>query len=232
MLCQLENIYKTVGGRSILAGLSLDINAGTVIGITGSNGCGKTTLLDVVCGLTPCDPGSIRLHGVDITGFSPYKRARAGIARTFQQPSSFENLTPYENLLAAFPSSFSGSFTGLFLSPFRAAREYSKIRSQADALEDEWLKKFPDIRAGSLSFGQSRLLEIIRSQCTQAKLYIFDEPLSSLDSSTFSAVCELVLKLRRDGRSVIIVEHEGETIDRLADKRYVLENGKLSDDGG
>ena len=204
------------GGVHALRGVNLTVEAGTVTGLIGPNGAGKTTCFNAICGLQTINSGRISFDGTDMTGLKPHKRARLGIARTFQRLEIFASLTVRENVLAA----------------AEIRRRWSHDRSNAGADADALLAlvgltPLAGRSADTLPTGQARLLELARSLATRPRLLLLDEPSSGLSDTESEELGDLLCQLAEGGMGVLLVEHDMELVMRICTNIHVLDFGAV-----
>ncbi|MHB2169018.1 ATP-binding cassette domain-containing protein [Alsobacter sp. R-9] len=203
-----DGLRVTFGRFNAIDGLSMAIEYGNVHALIGPNGAGKTTLLDVVSGITRASDGTISLDGtVDLTRASEAAIARAGVRRKFQKPSVFDALTVMENLAVG--------------AGFASGREAGE-----DLLETIGLAAERDRLAGELAHGQKQWLEIGMVLAGSPKVLMLDEPVAGLTDEETERTAELVLSLRRPDRAIVVVEHDMDFVDRIADRVTVLHEGR------
>ncbi len=209
IVLEATDIHVSFGGVRALRGASLRIPAGHIVGLIGPNGSGKSTFFDVINGFTVPDSGRVRAFGEDITDLNPWNRARLGMCRTFQANHIDPNLTVFENLITgAFGSIGGGVFTSVlqFPTPRRDQRWAAELTRAVARLID--LEKVLDVRAGVLSFGGQRRVEIGRSIMSRPRLLLLDEPSAGMDSNEASDLLRLVTRLQSDlGFAVCLIEH-------------------------
>ena len=199
-------ITKSFGGIHALAGVSLEIRPGEILGLIGPNGSGKTTLLNVLSGITAPDAGQVLLQGVDITGKSSFATARSGLARTFQNIRLFSHLTVRENVWAPHGSQ-----------PVEVERLLTSLN----------LAALGESEADTLSYGMQRRLEIARAMATQPTVILLDEPAAGMNESESDVLMEDIRTLARVyGCAIIIIDHDLRLITRLCDRIQVLEIGR------
>jgi branched-chain amino acid transport system ATP-binding protein len=209
-LLALYGVSKSYGALKVTDGISLAVNAGETLGILGPNGAGKTTLFNVVTGLLGPQRGSVRLDGEDVTRLAPYRRARRGLARTFQRLELFGLLTVGENVELA--ASVRGRRSG---------------RSADDALRLVGLSELADVRADELPTGKARLVELARALATGPQVLLLDEPASGQDDSETEGFREVLLAVADDGIAVVLVEHDVQLVMRTCARVHVLDFGRL-----
>jgi branched-chain amino acid transport system ATP-binding protein len=198
------------GGVTALSGVSLTAFSGEVTGLIGPNGAGKTTLFNVITGLQRPDHGDIFMNGQDIARKGPNRRARLGLARTFQRLELFGSLTAADNVRVAMES-FGGS-----------------TRAAATAvLERVGVGDYSGQNVSSLATGSARLVELARALSIDPKVLLLDEPCSGLDEHETLALGELLRSVAAEGRAVILVEHDTELVFRVCSTVYVLDFGEV-----
>jgi branched-chain amino acid transport system ATP-binding protein len=223
-----RRIRKAFGGVVAVADVTFDIPSGEICAIIGPNGAGKTTIFNLVTGIVPIDAGEIRLGARSLEGASVWQRARLGIARTFQNLQIFGNMTALENVMVGrHRTGRAGLLAAALLAPW-ARREERRLREDALAcLELVGLAHRRDTPAGSLPFGQQRLLEIARCLATEPTLLLLDEPAAGLNLAEADALGELILALRRRGLTIVLVEHLMDLVMRVSDSVLVLNYGQV-----
>ncbi|ODV41985.1 ABC transporter ATP-binding protein [Cupriavidus sp. UYMMa02A] len=225
-LLEVRDVTKAFDGVVANRDISLHVAQGTIVGLIGPNGSGKTTLFNVIAGTHAVDSGSIWFGGRDISHLRVPQIARLGLARTFQQTRVFGNMSCRQNLLV------SGSRAGeSWLAMW--ARESAGARARADSLlRLVGLHARPDWRAGSLSFGQQKLLELAMALMNEPRILLLDEPTAGINPAM---VDELVALLRRvnaeSGVTLLVIEHNMHVIAELAGYVYCLAHGKLLAEG-
>ncbi len=228
----ISGLVKRFGGVTALAGASLTIPRGAIHAIVGPNGSGKTTLLNMISGYYKADAGDIRLDGAALLGRSVHRIARLGVRRTFQTPKLLPDLSVIENvMLGAFADERSGILS-ILVGSGSARREDKRLRAEALSLLDfVQLGEFSDIRAGSLTHGQQRLLEIARALAGQPRLLLLDEPAAGLAMGELVMLRNVIHAVAGTGVTVIIVEHHLDLITELCQNVTVLDRGKVLADG-
>jgi ABC-type branched-subunit amino acid transport system ATPase component len=223
----LKDIEFSLGAHQILRGISFTVPRGETLGIIGPNGSGKTTLFNCLSGFNDLDSGSIFLADTDITKTPPYERANLGIGRVFQNFGIFREMTVLENMLVALESK-----AGLIKTFLQGAEKSRQVVSQSlDALEQVGLKEKANALASSLSGGQMRLLEIARTLAAGAELILLDEPTAGVSPIMKEEVGAFIQKLKSLGRTVLIIEHDINFIQKFCDRIIVLDGGKVIMDG-
>jgi len=211
-----ERVVKSFGSLRAVDDVSFTVAAGAVTGLIGPNGAGKTTCFNVITGLQKPTKGHVRFAGKDITSLPVHRRSRRGMARTFQRLEAFGSLTVRENVKVA-------------LDIHRGAKGLLQ-RSATDV--DELLERvgvaiYADERADSVPTGAARLLELARCLAGDPKLLLLDEPSSGLDESETDAFGELLQELTREGKAILMVEHDMDLVMGVCDDIHVLDFGKV-----
>jgi ABC-type branched-subunit amino acid transport system ATPase component len=205
---------------------------GRLTGIIGPNGAGKSTTLAMLAGTLRPTAGTIAYRGADITSMPAYRRARAGLVRTFQLASEFKRLTVMENLLAAVPDQRGESFRGAMLGKrYWGAQETDAIARAEAMLERFGLINLADRYAGELSGGQRRLVEIMRALMAEPDVLLLDEPMAGVHPRLAHEIGMHLVALAGSGMTVVMVEHELSIMDEFADPVIVMAEGKVLAEG-
>jgi branched-chain amino acid transport system ATP-binding protein len=215
-LLSAENIVVQFGGLRALSDTSVEVEPGRVTGLIGPNGAGKTTLFNVITGLQPPTTGHVRLEGKDITGKSPYKRARLGIARTFQKLEAFTNLSAFDNVRVAAETRKRWDRSG-----FNPTKEAHAL------LERVGIADVANFMVGTLPTGTARLVELARSLATNPRVLLLDEPSSGLNEEETKDMARLLRLLVTDGLAVLLVEHDMAFVMSTCEYIYVLDFGQI-----
>lgn len=216
-LIQTGKLFKTYKQRTVVAGVSISVNAGEVVGLLGPNGAGKTTTFNMVVGLVRPDEGSVSFQGNEITRLAMHERARQGIGYLTQEPSVFRKLTVEQNILA-------------ILETLDIDRTERKLRLKA-LLEELDLTRVAKSMAYQLSGGEKRRLEITRALVTSPKLLLLDEPFSGIDPIAVYEVQKIVRRLRDRGLGVLITDHNVRETLKLVDRAYLIHKGSVLCEG-
>ncbi len=214
-LLVIEGLCKAFEGVQALRNVSLEVRAGEVLGLLGPNGSGKSTLINVVSGHFKPDSGRIVFRGREIAGIPAHRIARAGIARTYQIPRPFRELTVRENVTLA--AMFGGATLARAAAEREATRwlEFARLARKADALPDE------------LNLHQRKFLELARALAFRPQLVLLDEVLSGLNPAEIDSAVELIRDIRAQGATIVLVEHVMRVVIALADRIVVLNHGDV-----
>jgi ABC-type branched-subunit amino acid transport system ATPase component len=227
-----DRVSKHFGGLQALQQSSFAIERHKTTCLVGPNGAGKTTLFNVITGFEQPDEGEIRLDGRRLNGRDPRQVIRAGIARTFQNLRVFEEMTAIDNVMVYLRDD---EATGPLDAMFRPFHTNAALRRKREAaigyLEEVNLAHKANELARNLSFGQQKLLCIARVLATGAELLLLDEPTSGLSQSALGAMVDTVQKLRAQGRTLLVVEHNTRIVRRIADEIVFLHEGRTMAQG-
>ena len=225
-----HDVTVRFGGLAACAGVSVDVRKAEFVGLVGPNGAGKSTLFSVLSGLRRPNEGRVELGGVDVTRLSPQRRARQGLARTFQQPELFMGLTVREHLVLAYRSLHTPRRLWLdMLAAGSLRRGDAAERQRVDSLiEALLLGDVQDRVADTLPLGTSRLLEAGRALATAPSVLLLDEPLSGLDANEARQLATTLRTIcREEDVAMLLVEHDVATVMDLCSTIYVLDFGAL-----
>jgi branched-chain amino acid transport system ATP-binding protein len=232
-LLQLRGVEKVFGGLRAIGGVTLEVRDKQIYGLIGPNGAGKTTLFNVITGVYAPDGGTITFGGQSIGGWKPFRIARAGIARTFQNIRIAGEMSVLENVLVA---SFQRRQAGLFGAILRTAlydtEERAMVKRAEELLELFGLLAQRNEDAGSLPYGAQRRLEIARALMLDPKLILLDEPAAGLNSSEADKLKEQIRWLRDSlGLTVVLVEHNMQVVMNVCDHVHCVDHGETIADG-
>jgi branched-chain amino acid transport system ATP-binding protein len=229
----LEIDELTVNFRGLVAvdHVSFAVDAGTVHGLIGPNGAGKTTCFNLISGLIPPTSGRATLAGAPLVG-SSWQRTRAGLSRTFQNIRMFQEMTVRENVMTGMHARLHASLPEILSRLGRFGREERAAIARADGLiEFVGLTASADRRAGDLSYGDQRRLEIARAVASEPKLLMLDEPAAGMNPTETRQLVELLLRLKQNGLTLLLVEHDMHFVMSLCDRITVLNFGSKIAEG-
>ncbi|WP_026608423.1 ABC transporter ATP-binding protein [Methylocapsa acidiphila] len=231
-LLQISGLSVRFGGLTAVDRLDLTVEAGAIHGLIGPNGAGKTTAFNLIAGAVRRSAGEIRLDGAPVEGLPPYARVRRGLARTFQNIRLFGEMTALENILAGMHTRLKGSLFEILLRPDKTRRVERDAVTEARALLDfVGLAAVARRRAGELSYGDQRRVEIARALAAAPKLLLLDEPAAGMNPAETRALSELLQRVKARGVTVLLVEHDMGLVMRLCDKITVLNFGRKIAEG-
>ena len=220
-------MVKSFGGFRALAGCSLEIARGSITGIIGPNGAGKSTLFNVLGGLLAPESGEVSFEGRSILSLRPDQRARIGVVRTFQISRELGELTVLENMLLASPRQYGETVWRSLFTPARVrAQERAAMEKARTLLDQVNLAQLADEQAKNLSGGQKKLLEISRALMLEPKIILLDEPTAGVSPVMTEALAQTILKLRHQGLTFAIIEHDMDVIAQLCAPIFVLAEGR------
>ena len=228
-----ENLVKTFGGFHAVDGASLRIEEGTITGLIGPNGAGKTTLFNVIAGVLEPTSGRVTMHGEDITGLPPHQLFHKGLLRTFQIAHEFSTMTVRENLMMV-PGAQSGeTLWNAWFGRKRIADEERALLAKADeVLEFLTVDHLKDEKAGNLSGGQKKLLELGRTMMVEAKIVFLDEVGAGVNRTLLNTIGDAIIRLNKErGYTFVVIEHDMDFIGRLCDPVICMAEGKVLAEG-
>ena len=227
-LLQAQGLGKRFGGLQALSDVSFDIEQGEIYGLIGPNGAGKTTLFNVLTGLYIPEDGSCTFNGASMSGKKPHEVAHAGLARTFQIIRLFANLSAIENVMIGRHMRTRAGVLGAVFRTRGTRAEEAAIEARAQELLDYvGIGHRANDVARSLPYGDQRRLEIARALATDPKLLALDEPAAGMNASETVVLRKLIEKIRDDGVTVLLIEHDMKLVMGLCDRVLVLEYGKV-----
>jgi len=230
-LLEVFGITKSYGGIQAVRGVNVSINRGEIVGIIGPNGAGKTTLFDMMAGATSPDAGEVRFAGQRVDRLPSWRLAVLGVGRLFQDARPFANMTVLDNVLVAFPKARREQ-PWLSWIPFDKASEQQRIEHAYAFLEFIGLTAHAQERAGSLSFGQQKLLGFTRLLAQGATLWLLDEPAAGIDPAMREEIRTVIRRSRDElGITVLIVEHNMDFLKDLADRVIFMAEGRVLREG-
>jgi ABC-type branched-subunit amino acid transport system ATPase component/ABC-type branched-subunit amino acid transport system permease subunit len=227
-----DGLVKRYGGVHAVDGASFTAAAGGITGLIGPNGAGKSTVLGLVSGFVRPDAGRITFDGRDVAALPAHRRAQLGIVRTFQLPREFRALTTIENLLVAAPGQRGESAAGVAAGRWLWRRDEDELAEAARGLLRLFgMAEAADQRAGRLSGGQKRLLEVMRALMARPRLLLLDEPMAGLAPALAERLEAACRQLAGAGMSILLVEHELGVVERLCETVVVMAQGKVISEG-
>lgn len=226
----LRGVTKRFGGLTSLASLDLSVQPSEILSVIGPNGAGKTTFFNVITGVYTPDEGDVLLHGESISGLSPDRVARKGVARTFQNVRLFLNLTVRENIIAAMYGQTRTTLLGTVFATRGARREMRENEErvlEALAFFGTRLQGYRlDQPAYSLSYANRRRLEIARAMATGASVLLLDEPAAGMNPRETQEITEIIARLRVEREyTIVVIEHDMHVVEGISDRVVALDHG-------
>ena len=232
IVLEVKGVSKRFGGLQALSDVGITIRKGQVYGLIGPNGAGKTTFFNVITGLYTPDGGTFQLGGAPYTPTAVHEVAAAGIARTFQNIRLFPEMTALENVMVGRHVRTKSGLIGAVLRTSSFKAEEAAIAKRAQELLDYvGIGKYAEFKSRTLSYGDQRRLEIARALATDPKLIALDEPAAGMNATEKVVLRELIDRIRKDGRTILIIEHDVKLMMGLCDRLTVLDYGKQIAEG-
>jgi branched-chain amino acid transport system ATP-binding protein len=231
-MLQTDKLVRSFGGVRAVSEVSLTVAAGELRGVIGPNGAGKSTLFSLISGHLVPDAGAISYRGQRIEQFSPHQRARLRISIVFQASRLFRGMTVLENVMVgAHVWSRHGFLAASLRFPGQRREERQIQRRAEEAIDRVGLGDWTGTNAESLPLGQQRSLQVARALCGEPELLMLDEPASGLRAAERESLAALIAQLKRDGMTVMLVEHDVAFVAGLADVVTVLDLGSVIAEG-
>ncbi|HQU79246.1 MAG TPA: ABC transporter ATP-binding protein [Azonexus sp.] len=228
VLLAAKAVAKHFGGVKALRDVSLSIREGEIYGLIGPNGAGKTTFFNCMTGLYIPDGGGFDFAGAPLKADAPHQAAERGIARTFQNIRLFANMTALENVMVGRHVRTAAGVLGAMFQNRATRAEEAAIRQRAeDLLHYVRIEDRADDLAKNLSYGDQRRLEIARALATEPKLLCLDEPAAGMNATETEELRDLIEGIRRDGTTILLIEHDVKLVMGLCDRVAVLDYGAL-----
>ena len=216
-LIRTEDLVKSYRGKTVVQGVSVNVNAGEIVGLLGPNGAGKTTTFYMVVGLVKPTRGKIFFKGKDISGKAMFERARMGMGYLAQEPSIFRKLTVAENIMAILET--------------RKLSSRQRKQRLDELMEDLGISGLADQKALTLSGGERRRLEIARALVTDPAMILLDEPFSGVDPLAVYDVQEIIKTLKTRGLGILITDHSVRETLAIVDRAYLICEGRVLREG-
>jgi branched-chain amino acid transport system ATP-binding protein len=231
-MLKVDGITQQFGGLTALNDVSLTVQKGGITGVIGPNGAGKTTLFNIVTGIYRQTSGTVFLDDKDISGYSSERLAPLGLVRTFQNIELFGHMTVLENVMVGLHTRSRSGIISCALKLPGHLKEEREIRQKAMCwLDYVGIADMADIQSGNLPFGKGRLLEIARAMALEPRIILMDEPAAGLNSRETAELALLIKRVRDDGITVALVEHDMELVMDICDFIVVLNLGRKLAEG-
>ncbi len=213
-MLEVDGLVKIYGIRRVVDGVNFRVERGEIVGLLGPNGAGKTTCFRMACGMIEPNAGTVRLQGIDVTGWPMYRRARdGGMGYLAQESSVFRKLTVEQNLL--------GMMEMLEIDRKTRNRRCDQLLQQFN------IARLRKAKALSLSGGERRRLEIARALVSNPQVMLLDEPFTGIDPVTIDNIQEIIRRLRADGIAILITDHQVRETLQITDRSYVIRDGRV-----
>ena len=232
-MIRVENLHKHFGGFHAVDGATLQIAEGSITGLIGPNGAGKTTLFNVIAGVLKPTSGRVTMAGEDITGLEPHELFHKGLLRTFQIAHEFHSMTVRENLMMVPARQAGESLMSAWFQSRRVRLEDEEIRRRADeVLEFLTIDHIADQKAGQISGGQKKLLELGRTMMTDAKIVFLDEVGAGVNRTLLNTIADAIVRLNQErGYTFVVIEHDMDFIGRICNPVICMAEGKVLAEG-
>ncbi len=228
LLLDVTNVSKRFGGVQALDSVSLQVRQGSIVGLIGPNGAGKTTFFNVITGLYPADSGIFLFDAKSYFPESVSEVTKAGLARTFQNIRLFGEMSVLENVMVGCHCRTHAGLLGAIFRLPSTKREERAIREKArELLAYVGLSEYAQMEARNLSYGHQRRLEIARALATEPKLLALDEPAAGMNATAKLELRDLLLQIRADGKTILLIEHDVSLVMGICDSLTVLDYGKV-----
>jgi|TARA_B100001964_G_C14217160_1_gene593352 branched-chain amino acid transport system ATP-binding protein len=226
IILEVDHVYKHFGGVKANENVSLNVEEGSIVGLIGPNGSGKTTLFNSIVGTHPIDQGSIYFEGKEISSLPVSAVAKLGLLRTFQQTRIFEKLNCIQNMLVSSKPENDTVFNVFAKIP------HDLTEKSENLLKFVGLYQKRNLRAGDLSFGQQKLLELAMALMNEPKMLLLDEPTAGINPTLINGIIDRLLKVNNEfGITLLVIEHNMRVIMSLAQKMFCLAHGQLLAEG-
>ena len=232
-MIRVEDLHKHFGGFHAVDGASLEIAAGTITGLIGPNGAGKTTLFNVIAGNLPPTSGRVFMEGEDITGLAPHELFHKGLLRTFQIAHEFSSMTVRENLMMVPGGQQGETIWNAWTKRKQIAEDERVLGQKADeVLEFLTISHLTHEKAGNLSGGQKKLLELGRTMMVDARIVFLDEVGAGVNRTLLNTIGDAIIRLNKErGYTFVVIEHDMDFIGRLCDPVICMAEGKVLAEG-
>ena len=231
-LLTVNAVEKAFGGIRAVDRCSLDVAPKSITGLIGPNGAGKSTLFNIIAGLYRPDGGEIWFNGTQIDGLPPYDIVGLGLTKTWQIPHELRNLTVLENVVLAAKGNSGEHLLNLFFRPRAVKQDEKQWRLRArEILKLTQLDNLANEHARTLSGGQKKLLELSRALMSDPTLVLLDEPVAGVNPALTGSLMDLIERLRREGRTFFLIEHDMNVVMNRCDRVIVMHQGRKLAEG-
>ncbi len=228
-ILEIKGLSKSFGGLKAVKDASLTLSSGRITGLIGPNGCGKTTIFNLVTGFLDADGGKVYIRGKEITGRAPYKLMRDGLVRSWQDIRAFKDMTVLDNVRVARPKQSGEKIMSLFFSPWQVAREERENYEKAlGYLKLVGLLDKAGYLAGNLSTAEQKLVALARLMATECPVLLLDEPTAALDPESVERIIKLIRNIAKQGRkTILLIEHNLDVVRGLVEEAYFMGEGRV-----
>ena len=232
VMLKVEDVSRNFGALKAINRVSFEVKQGQVFSIIGPNGAGKTTMFNVITGIFPTSGGNVFFEGKNLKGLAAHSVTELGMARTYQIVRLFDNMSVLENTMVGFYCRIKSGVWDIILNLPRAKNERKLAREKSLALlERVGLLDYKDVLASSLPLGLRKRLQVARALATNPKVLLLDEPTGGMNPSEKGEMVTLIDKLRKDGLTVLLVEHDMGVVMGISDWIVVLDYGEKIAEG-
>ncbi len=228
-ILEIKDLSKSFGGLQAVKDVSLTLSSGRITGLIGPNGCGKTTIFNLVTGFLNADSGRVYVRGKEITGRAPYKLVNDGLVRSWQDIRVFKDMTLLDNVLVARPNQSGEKILSLFFSPWQVAREERENYGKAlGYLKMVGLLDKAGHLAGNLSTAEQKLVALARLMATECPVLLLDEPTAALDMESVERIIKLIRNIANQGwKTILLIEHNLDVVWGLVEQAYFMGEGRV-----
>ncbi len=232
-MLRVENLKKSFGGIMAIAGVSFNVDAGSITSIIGPNGAGKTTLINLITGIYNCDYGKVFFKNKNITNLPPHKIVKHKIIRTFQNLQVFANMTVLENVMVGMHAITKYEFFSCIFNYISTKHQDKKIKEKSfELLKFIGLENKANFKASSLPYGEQKKLELARALAAEPELLLLDEPVAGLNPAETDEIADILCKLQsKFNITIILIEHNMNIVMELSEKIIVLHYGEKIAEG-
>ena len=230
-MLEVHDIHRSFGGIKAVNGVSLNVEKGRIVGLIGTNGAGKTTLFNVVSGYLGADAGRVTFEGADLLGAPPYRIAKRGIVRTFQTPTGFPRMTVLENLLVFLRDSDTRVAPAVFRRRIAGSISAEDSKMAGEVLDLFGLSAKRDVWVQDLGAPELKMLEFARATMASPKILLLDEPAAGVNVAVLESLVDTIFRLRDEGMTFLIVDHNLGFICRICDYIYAMADGQVICEG-
>ena len=231
-LLELVGVTKVFGGLRAVNDVTFRVEPGAIMSMIGPNGAGKTTAFNVITGLYPPSAGDVRFKGASLVGLPPYRIAKRGITRTFQNIRLFAYVTAVDNVMVGEHCRMHATvFQSMFKTPGQRKEERAVEERALQQLKRLELEQYADVYARNLPYGLQRRLEIARALASGPELLLLDEPAAGLNSQEKVELMQVIQRLRSEGLTIFLIEHDMRVVMEVSDRIVVLDHGEVIAEG-